>query len=128
MGLANSFRQELATLKSGAKDLVWLTVCYGYFTDSLLGGGEGRGGSEASAPHVVTLPGTVGQVVNDICLLFYSFLFYGLRREGTRVHQTGNNASRKKYIFFSFICIVQKVLAALITSTELHNGFRVIYK
>jgi hypothetical protein len=42
------------------------------------------------------------QVVNDICLLFYSFLIYSLCREGTRVHQTGNNARRKKYIFFSF--------------------------
>jgi hypothetical protein len=44
------------------------------------------------------------------------------------MHQTGNNASRKKYIFFSFFCIVQKVLAALITSTELHNSFTAIYK
>jgi hypothetical protein len=27
-GLADNFRQELATLKSGGKDLVWLTVFY----------------------------------------------------------------------------------------------------
>jgi hypothetical protein len=37
-GLAENFRQELETLKSVAKDVVWLTVCY--FTASYQGEGE----------------------------------------------------------------------------------------
>ncbi len=52
-GLAGNFRQQLATVKSRAKDMVWLTVFY--FTASQLAGG-GERGSRAYAPHTVTLP------------------------------------------------------------------------
>jgi hypothetical protein len=60
-GSADNFCQELATLKSVAKDLVWLTtflwltVCY--FTAKVVE----EGGSEAYAPHIFILPGLGGE-------------------------------------------------------------------
>ncbi len=57
--LAGNFRQQLATVKSRAKDMVWLTLCY--FTASQQGGGGGERGSRAYAPYTVTLPGSGGE-------------------------------------------------------------------
>jgi hypothetical protein len=64
-GFADNFRQELATLKSVAKYLVWLTVCY--FTDGKQGGGSGESG--AYAPHFVILPGSVEKGRGRACFL-----------------------------------------------------------
>ncbi len=49
---ASNYGQQLTTVKSGANDLVWQTVCY--FTDSWHGGRERESWANSSPFHYTT--------------------------------------------------------------------------